>query len=150
MSESLLRLIADLKYVEDKKPILKEFKKEVRKPVPAVRSAIRDRARSILPRAGGLGKWVARIRINVKFRLSGRRTGITLTGGQNSAGGRSDTKAIDRGRVRAPTFGHRTKGSWHTQIVNSGFFTDPVEETDVWKGAAEEAVFKALEVLRHG
>lgn len=150
MSASLLRLIADLKYFEDRKLVIKEFKKEVRKPVPAVRKAVRARAKSILPHAGGLGAWVSRLSITVKFKLSGRRTGITLTGGRNSLGARSDMRAIDRGRVRAPTFGHRGRGAWHTQAVHTGFFTDPVEETDAWIGAAEEAIFKATEVIRSG
>jgi hypothetical protein len=150
MSASLLRLIADLKYFEDRKLVLKEFKNEVRKPVPAVRKAIRARAKSILPHSGGLGDWVSRIRINVKFKLSSRSAGITLQGGRNSSGGRSDINAIDRGRVRAPTFGRRGHGQWHTQQVSSGFFTDPVEETQGWTEAAEAAVDKALEVIRHG
>lgn len=150
MSASLLSLIADLKYFEARKEILKEFRKEVRKPVPAVRDAIRKRARSTLPHSGGLGDWVARLRINVKIKLSGRRAGITLIGGKNSAGGRSDMNAIDRGRVRAPTFGHRGKGQWHTQAVESGFFTRPTEETGLWKEAAEMAVDRALEVIRNG
>lgn len=150
MSESLLRLIADLKYFEDRKLVLKEFKKEVRKPVPAVRKSIRARALDTLPHRGGLGVWVSKISMTVKFKLSGNSARITLKGGRNSSGGRSDIKAIDNGRVRAPTFGRRSKGQWHNQRVPSGFFTEPVEETDAWRGAAEEAIFKASEVIRHG
>jgi hypothetical protein len=147
---SLQKLILDLKTFEGKKEVLKAFRREVRKPVPAIRKAIRARAKNILPSSGGLGAWVSRIGISVRFKLSGRSTGITLKGGRNSQGGRSDIRAIDAGRVRHPSWGRRGPKQWHNQVVRTGFFTGPVAETDAWREAAIRAVDKATEVIRDG
>ncbi len=150
MSASLQKLIADLKGFSNKKEVLKEFRKEVRKPVPAVRKAIRNRAKAILPALNGLGAWVAKASITVRFKLSGRSTGITLKAGRNSQTGRSDLRRIDAGRVRHPSWGRRGAGQWHNQAVATGFFTKPTTETDAWKQAAVRAVDNAIKSLEGG
>jgi hypothetical protein len=150
MSNSLDALIRDLKKFENRKEVVKQLRKQIREPVPGVRKAIKRRALDTLPSGGGLNVWVSKVRINVRFKLTGRAAGVRLRGGRNSTGGRSDMRRIDDGRVRAPSWGRRSKGSWHTQTVPSGFFTDPAVETDEWRQACVRAVDEALDVIRHG
>lgn len=150
MASSLDALIRDLRKFDGRKEVVKALRKEIRKPVPKVRKAIRKRARTTLPKAGGLNKWVASTRITAQIKLSGRSAGVRLKGGRNSTGARSDIRAIDRGRVRAPTYGKRNPNSWHTVKVTPGFFTTPAAETDEWRKAALKAVDQALDTIRRG
>jgi hypothetical protein len=143
-------LIRDLRGFDRRREIVKALSKAVRKPVPAVRRAIKARALATLPHRGGLGAWVAASRVTTQVKLTGRSAAIRLKGGRNSSGGRSDIKAIDAGRVRAPSWGKRTPASWHAQRVPAGFFTKPVSEADQWVAAADQAVDAALEQLRRG
>lgn len=147
----LRRLIADLRGFEKRKEVVKALRKELRRPVPKARQAIRGAALRMLPRRGGLNAWVAASRVTAQVRLgSARSAGITLRGGRNSQGGRSDIKAIDRGRVRAPAWGNRS--AWHSQTVPEGYFTKTVSEdlAPAWREAAVSAVNEATEVLRRG
>jgi hypothetical protein len=143
-------LIRDLRGFDRRREIVKALSKAVRKPVPAVRRAIKARAVEVLPSRGGLNDWVASARITAAVKLTGRSAAIRLKGGRNSRGGRSDIKAIDAGFVRAPSWGKRTEASWHTQTVPAGFFTKPVSEAGQWVAAADQAVDAALEQLRRG
>jgi hypothetical protein len=150
MAGSIGALVRDLRRYAGSKALVRELGREFRKPVPVVRQAIRARAVAILPHRGGLGKWVSRTRVTAQIRLSGRRAGVKLKGTRKSLRAKSDVKRIDRGRVRAPSWGHRTKTSWHTQTVRSGFFTGPAAETDAWRAACVAAVDRATEVIRRG
>lgn len=150
MPNSLDALIRDLKKFDDSREVVRQLRKEIRKPVPVVRKAIRRRALTTLPKGGGLNKWVAATRITAQVKLSGRSAGVRLRGGRNSTGSRSDIRAIDRGRVRAPTYGRRNPNSWHTVKVPAGFFTRPTTETDEWRKSTLAAVDKALDTIRRG
>lgn len=143
-------LIRDLKRFEGRREVVKALRKEIRRPVPTVRKAIRRRALDTLPEGGGLNKWVAKTRVNVQIKLAGRGAGIRLKGGRNSLHGRTDTRAIDAGRVRHPSWGRRGPGQWHTQQVTPGFFTDPAGDIGTWRTACVKAVDEALEVIRRG
>jgi hypothetical protein len=148
---SVDQLVRELRGFDRRGEVIKSMKVGIRKPVPAVRKAIKARAKSTLPRRGGLGAWVAASRVNVEVKLTGRkRVGIRLKGGRNSKGGRSDIAAIDRGRVRAPSWGHRTAASWHSQTVPAGFFTTPAGEATQWRDAVETEVDRAFDTLRRG
>lgn len=150
MSTSLEQFGRELRAFRDRKVILRELRVGIRKPFPAVRKRIKDRAVSTLPSGGGLGKWAASTRITLVTRFSGRKAGVTVKGGRNSAGGRSDLRALDRGRVRAPSWGRRGRGEWHTQTVPSGFFTEPVAEAKEWREEIVHAVDSATEQIRRG
>jgi hypothetical protein len=150
MSESLERLVRDLKGFEDRKVVLAALRKNIRRPVPAVRKAIRARALDTLPSRGGLNAWAASVRITVAIRTAGRAAGVRLKGGRNSAGGRSDIKALDRGRVRHPSWGRRGAGQWHNQTVPAGFITKPVTESTEWRQACIDAVDEAVAVIGRG
>jgi hypothetical protein len=150
MAVSFEQLVRELRAFEAKREIVKAMSKGIRKSAPKVRQKIRAAAVELLPESGGLGAWVAKIRINLRIKTSGRSASIKLLGGRNSAGGRSDIDAIDRGRVRAPSWGHRAKGDWHTQTVPAGFFTRTAADADDWRADVDREVDQALETLRRG
>lgn len=149
---SLSSLVRDLKTYEAKKQVLKEFRKEVRKPLPGLRRAIKAQAKSILPSSGGLNAWVARARVNLDFKLrSATSAAIKIKASRKSINDKSDLNRIDLGRVRAPSWGHRTAASWHSQSVTPGFFSEPVKDSvDEFKEVAETAINNATEVIRRG
>jgi hypothetical protein len=150
MATSLEQFGRELRGFRDRKVILRELRVGIRKPLPAVRKRIKERAVSTLPSGGGLGKWAASTRVSLTTRFTGRKAGVTVKGGRNSSGGRSDLRALDRGRVRHPSWGKRGQGEWHTQTVPSGFFTDPVAEATEWREEIVNAVDRATEQIRRG
>lgn len=150
MATSFDELIRELRGFDQKREIVKAMSKGIRSSAPKVRRRIRAAAIAILPEDGGLGAWVAKIRINLRIKTGSRSASIKLIGGRNSVGGRSDIAAIDRGRVRAPTFGHRSRGAWHTVTVEPGFFTKTAAEADDWRADVDREVDQALETLRRG
>lgn len=150
MTVSFAQLVVELRSFDQRREIVKALNKGLRAAVPPVRAAIRQTALTTLPAGGGLNAWVARVRINIRSRTSGRRAGIKLVGGRNSTGGRSDIRAIDRGRVRAPSWGRRGAGQWHTTLVQPGFFTDTAAESTDWQEQVELATDRALDQLRRG
>lgn len=148
---TLDELIRDLRKFEGRKLVVKELRKRIRKPVPKVRRAVRRRALDTLPSGGGLNVWVSKARITVVAKFVGRGAGIRMKAGRNSGTGkRSDIRAIDRGRVRAPSWGRRTKGSWHAQTIPDGFFTEPVVGATEWREECVAALDEAMEVIRRG
>lgn len=150
MSVSFAQLVVELRNFDQRREIVRALNRGLRRAAPGVRTEIRAAAQERLPAGGGLGAWVARVRINVRTRVTGRRVGIKLVGGRNSQGGKTDVRAIDRGRVRAPSWGRRGPGQWHTVVVESGFFTRTAAESTAWSTAVESEVDRALETLRRG
>lgn len=147
MANSLDDLIRDLRKYEDRKVVVRELRQAIRKPVPVVRRRIKRVALDTLPHRGGLGLWVSKTRITAVIKLAGRSAGVSLKGGRNSTGARSDIKRIDKGRVRAPSWGRRAQGSWHTQEVAEGFFTKTAAEASEWRQAAVDAVNAANKTI---
>lgn len=147
---SLSDLVRDLRGFNGRQQIVRELRREIRKPVNPVRLRIRLSALALLPHRGGLGAWVATERITVQIRLAGRSVGVTLKGGRNSRRGRSDLAAIDAGRVRSPSWGRRGAGDWHTQTVLPEYFTRPATEAKEWQMAIDAAIAHALDTLRAG
>jgi hypothetical protein len=139
---ALRRLARDLRAHPDKKIIVRELRRELRRPLPAVRAAVRAKARQLLPATGGLGAWVAATRIGASVSVPARSVRLRVRGGRSSVTGkRSDVSAIDRGRVRAPSWGRRGPGQWHTQAVPAEFFTATISEdfAGPWRAAAVAA-----------
>lgn len=148
---SLDDLINDLRRFEGRKEVTKQLRKEIRVPVPAIRKAVRQRAMTTLPRRGGLNVWVAKARVVADTKLSGRGAGIRLKGTRKSRNDKSDLRAINAGRVRAPSWGRRSRsGDWHNQQVTPGFFTVPAGDLATWRAAALKAVDQALDTIRRG
>jgi hypothetical protein len=150
MAGSLDQLVRDLRGFEGRREVTKALRARIRKPVPQIRRAIKARALDTLPRRGGLNAWVASTRVTTVIRLAGRAAGVRLKGGRNSSKTRSDIRATDRGRVRAPSWGRRGAGAWHNQTVTPGFFTEPAADVDAWRTECVAAVDEALEVVRRG
>lgn len=148
-------LIRSLREFSRNDAIVKALRKTLREPVDPVRRRIKATARATLPKRGGLGNWVAQTKITAKVTLRGKSAGIRLRGGRRSVsnlrghtdGGQSDIRAIDRGRVRAPSWGRRYRGQWHTQRVQEGFFTRTAAESPEWEDAVRKAVNQATETL---
>lgn len=151
MAVSIQEFARELRGFEQRKVVLKALRVAVRKPFPTVRARIKASALSTLPRRGGLNAWVAAIKIGLSVKAtSARSAGVVVKGGRNSAGGRSDVRAIDRGRVRAPSWGRRGPGSWHTVTAAPGFFTTPVVEATEWRAEIDKAVDDAVQTIRRG
>ncbi|MEV4350968.1 hypothetical protein AB0J83_41455 [Actinoplanes sp. NPDC049596] len=148
MAESIGAYARSIGQLIAEQRVLDELRTELRKPVPVVRKAIRSRALDTLPKGGGLNKWAAAIQIKAKQEVIGKVVRVKLTGGRNSNGGRSDIKRMDKGNVRHPAWGRRGKGQWSLIVVEPGFFTKPVTETDEWSAAADRALDRALDRIR--
>jgi hypothetical protein len=147
---SLDDLIRDLRKFEGRREVVKQLRKEIRKPVPAVRRSIKQSALDTLPHRNGLNVWVSKTKVTAAIKLSGRSAGVKLKGGRNSLSKRSDIRRIDKGKVRAPSWGRRGPAAWHTQTVRAGFFTEPASNSHEWRKAALKAVDEALNTLRRG
>lgn len=151
MGTDIRAFARELRRFEDRKVVLRNLRVAIRKPFPAVRAKVRASAKAILPKRGGLNAWAAAIRVNLTLKATTTRSaGVIVKGGRNSAGGRSDVRALDRGRVRAPSWGRRGQGAWHTVLVEPGFFTTPVVEAEEWHAEIEQAVSDALDTIRRG
>jgi hypothetical protein len=151
MADSIAKLARDLRGFNADATVVKALRTEINKPVPAVRKKIRANAIAILPAGGGLGQWVAAGRVTSIVKVAGRTVTVTLKGGRSSVNKKaSDFNAIDRGRVRHPSWGRRWEGQWHNQGVQPKFFSGPAGEETEWAKAITAAVDKALEVLSRG
>jgi hypothetical protein len=150
VATSFDELVRELRAFRERREIINATARGIRAATKPARKAIKRAAKETLPKRGGLNLWVSKISVLAQVRLSGRRAGVKLKGGRNSLGGRSDIAAIDRGRVRAPSWGHRTRASWHTVSVTPGFFTKTAAELPDWREDVDREVDKSLETLRRG
>lgn len=145
-----IRLVAQaLRHLGTDRTIINEAAKNIRKAAPGLRKAIRDSAQANLPKRGGLNRWVAAASILIKVLRTGRRAGVTLTVGRDSAHGRTDIKRIDAGVTRHPLFGNRRR--WYPQPVTPGFATNVMntEAADQLRAATEAALDTAIEQVLH-
>lgn len=128
--------------------VINEIRREMRKPLPELRSAVRASAISTLPAKGGLGAWVARGAITVRFRDVGRTAGIKLKMSRKSTKDKADLKSLDEtGSIRHPLFGNRSK--WYPQVVKARFFSKVWDDhAPVWVKAADDALDRALQKIR--
>lgn len=98
--------------------VLKHLNQRIRAGFKDTRQELKASAKSTLPRRGGLGKWVASASVRVAIRRGANTAGVQVVMGRNSAGKRTDMRAIERGKVRHPTWGHKP---WTPQTVPAGF-----------------------------
>lgn len=148
MTTSLAEFARELRAFDGRREVTRSLRARIRRPVPQIRRMIRARAVATLPDRHGLNDWVARTRVTVQVRFSGRSTGVRLVGARRSDRANSDVRAIDRGRVRAPSWGRRNAGAWHVQTVTPGFFTLPATDVQVWRTQILAAVDDALKTIR--
>lgn len=150
MAVSFEEFARELRAFDDRRVVVREMGKELRGLLPPLRTAIRSHALEILPKEGGLNAWVASARITLSVKTSGRRVGVIVKGSRKSLKGQSDLDAIDRGRVRAPSWGRRWRGQWHTQAVPPGWFTEPAADETRLRDACDQALDRALDEIRGG
>ncbi len=144
------QLVAELQSFRGRRELTKAIGRGLRAATKPARKAVKAAALSTLPHGGGLNVWVSRAKIVTAIRLAGPRASVKIRGGRNSQRARSDLTAIDRGRVRAPAWGHRTRASWHTVSVSPGFFTTTLADLPDWNGEVDREVDQALETIRRG
>lgn len=151
MADSIARLARNLRGFNADATVVKALRVEVSRTVPPVRRKIKASAIAILPASGGLNAWVAAGKVRSTVKARGHTVSVELRGGRSSINKKqSDFNAIDRGRVRAPSWGRRWAGQWHNQQVSAGFFKTPAGEASQWRAAVNTAVDTALREFGHG
>ncbi len=144
------QLAAELRAFDGRRKVVQALRRGlVRATKPAV-AAVRGYATEILPAGGGLGAWVAALRISPRISYGSRSAGVRLRGSRKSAKQRSDLVRIDAGRVRHPTWGRRANNAWHSQAVTPGFWSTPLEADAQWRDPVDAEVDKALDEIRRG
>lgn len=103
------------------KGLRRELLAGIRKTNKPTISAIRANARAELPHGGGLAEIVGSSRIGTRTKLSGKNVGVQIKGV-----GTVGLTSLNRGRLRHPVYGNR--GTWVTQQIPAGWFTDPIEK----------------------
>jgi hypothetical protein len=156
----------------------KEFRRELfaaaQRTTRPVKDEIKQAALNTLPSGGGLNEWVSKIGIKTRNSLGGRTPGLFIVGTidnkrevrkaggkrrklrkRGTFGARADLRAIDRGRVMHPIFGHlNAEGKLAgPQMVKAGFWTNtltgPVAErakgeyVDAMKAVARKVAAQA-------
>jgi hypothetical protein len=167
----LAALGRELKATGDKR-LWKEAQSRLSHATDPLKAEVPQSARRKLPHSGGLGEYVAQLKIATKVQLSGRditvRIRSTRAKGAHMAhrtrmakrrlknagrkqtitstafgAGLIDLDALDRGRAKHPTYGHRP---WVVQEVEPGFWTE------VMRGPmsvrARRAILAAIDEIR--
>lgn len=145
----IARVAAAVRAAGSDRAIVNDMAKEIRKGTLPIRKSVKARALLILPKRGGLGRWVASARITGLVRRGVHSAGVTIRGGRNSRGHRTDLRRIDLGETRHPTWGH---APWSPQKLVPGFFTEAVTEegSDQLERAVLVAAQNAAERIEHG
>lgn len=95
-----------------KRDLLRGLREGTKPMVEAARSSALEH----LPKQGGLNQEVASSKIAVRTRTSGGNPGVRVVGLS-----KHNIAAMDRGRLRHPTFGHEP---WVSQHIKPGWWTD--------------------------
>jgi hypothetical protein len=142
-------LARELRAFTGRREIINATSRGIRNAVKPARVAIKAAARSMLPKRGGLNVWVSKIGITASIKLTAKKAGVKLKGGRNAQGGRSDMHRIDAdGRVRAPSWGRKTRSDWHNVSVTPGFFTRTAAELPDWVDQVDAEIDGALDKIR--
>ncbi len=145
---SLEEFARELRRFDDRRRVVNELRRELRKPIPKLRTAVRANAIATLPSSGGLGAWVARAGFSVRYREIGRAAGVRVKVSRKAIGHKADLKRLDdAGRIRHPLYGNRKH--WYPQSVTPRFFTKVWDRTE-WLKHVDEAFDRALDEIRRG
>lgn len=147
MAVTVEQFVAELRAFDGRRTVVQTLRRRLRSNHRAQVRKTRAAWVDGLPSTNGLGQWVARATITLRIRYSGRTTGIDLRGSRKSGKGKADLAGIDRGRVRAPSWGRKGAGQWHTQTVTPKLFTNSVDIGD-WVPTIDAAFDEALGVIR--
>ena len=170
VSRDLPRIKAKITELGTGQKQLAAVRRRVQSVVPPIERAVDQMALEILPKGGGLNRWVADAPLKASIRTGARSAGVRLRMGRNSLKKRSDLNSIDQGVVRHPTFGRRggkvrkavaptgfgrhfaiveRLNDWHDEAVAPGFFTIPAKTVglDEIRRVTDEAIAEALRAL---
>lgn len=144
----------------------RELYKAVQRATRPIKEEIKQSARDTLPSSGGLNEWVAAIGIKTKQSYNGRMPGVTIqgtldnkrvvrrSGGKRSKtrksgtfGARADLRAINRGRVMHPVWGHGPLVG--PQGVTPGFWDHPLKGVTAQRAKREirEAMTRTVKAI---
>jgi hypothetical protein len=157
-----LRALGALLKESGDKELKREFAKAVQRATRPIKDEIKQSAIDTLPHSGGLNAWVSQIGIKTRQSYSGKFPGVTITGtldnksvvrrtssgrrkGRKSGtfGARADLRAINRGRVMHPVFGHGPLVG--PQMVTAGFWDKPL--TGVTAQRARREIREAMQTV---
>lgn len=144
------QLARELRAFDSRRQVVQGMRRGITRGIKPSIAAVKANALATLPQGGGLNRWVAAARIGVKISYAARSAGVKLRGARKSLTDKSDLAAIDRGRVRAPSWGHRTSASWHTVSVTPGWWSTPLESDTAIRDAVDAEVDRALDTIRRG
>jgi hypothetical protein len=145
--EELSQLARELKEAGDL-GLKKELFKGIGRAGKPMKAAAKKGAEEALPKEGGLAEEIAASRFTVRSALLGKNPRVTITGKgrENDSGREHDLRAMDRGRIRHPSWGRRGAKDWKTQTVRPGWFTEAMEKASP---AAREELQKAVDTILH-
>ena len=142
-AEQLAALGKDLKAMGlEGKGFRKELLSSMRAAGKPLVKELRQSARDVLPKKGGLNEFIATSAIVVRNSLAGNRAGTRIVA--RKKGGKKgwhDLEAFDDGSFRHPVYGNRKK--WVQQSVTPGWFTKPANES---APKQREALLEAMTV----
>jgi hypothetical protein len=148
-ADKLALLGAAVRKLGSDRTVLKHLTARIRGFAPPAKAELAASALTTLPRAGGLGAWVAMSRVTVSVRRGTQSAGVTITQARTSKGGKkSDLTRIDAGRTRHPLWGNRKH--WYGQDVTSGYWSDVIagpvvdEFTTQTVAAIDDAIAEVL------
>lgn len=146
-AEQMRALGRDLRAAgESGKGLRKEFTKAIRATAVPVRTEVKNEALLTLPNEGSLNYWVYRgLRATMQFKFTGRSVGVRLVfkRPKQDGGGLADLNAINRGRLRRPTYG---RAPWQTQTIQGGFVDRVLDGPVVERMRAE--FLQAVDVVK--
>jgi len=119
-AEQFRDIARTLRGISKSKALRNELARAINKATKPLKTSVKRSARARLPWQGGLGRKVARAKMATKVKLAGETANVSIV-----AIHKYDLEAIDRGRVRHPTFGHHP---WVIQLVQPGYWTRPLVE----------------------
>jgi hypothetical protein len=97
------------------KGLKRELHRGMNRATKPLRAEAQQAAKTRLPQSGGLAASVAKSKFSTRI-LTGRNPGVSI-----QAKGGSAAATTDRGFVKHPVFGNRSR--WVTQSVEGGWFT---------------------------
>lgn len=105
---------------ENNKVMRRELSRGLNSASKPARRAAQERARSTLPKRGGLAERVGKSRMSTSVRSKGDETRVAIL-----AKNADNVRAINAGHVRHPVF---AMDIWVSQPVRKGWFTEPMQE----------------------
>lgn len=120
-ADELNRLAHKLKGAD--KALRKELYSGLQRATKPIRADVSRSLATRLPQHGCLARKMAKAKVTTRIKTANRNTRLTIRV-SSPRGEDFDVQAMDRGRLRHPTFGQR---NWVTQQIPPGVVSDPLE-----------------------